>query len=545
MSSAARYVHTLRYLRPVQVFGRLWYRARRPRPDLRAAPSLRPRLSAYVEPIAPPATLVARDRVRLLNVERRCATPADWRPAGASKLWIYHLHYFEDLNAREAGVRGEWHREWLQRWVRDNPPGVGEAWEAYPISRRIVSWVKWSLRGNELPPRCRESLAVQARWLAARVEHHILGNHLIANAAALLHAGLYFGEDESRIWYERGLKILSRELGEQLLQDGGHFELSPMYHAAVLADLLDLVNLFRAYGVGVPSAWTAAIARMREWLDVLTHPDGEIAFFNDAACGIAPTAAEIAAYASRLGLPAAHRQYADLTVLDPSGYVRLEAGPAVLLCDCAAVGPDYLPAHAHADTLSFELSLHGERVLVNSGVSQYGADAERQRQRGTAAHNTVVLDGQDSSEVWGGFRTARRARVRHRAARAEPALLTIEAAHDGYHRLPGHNEHLRRWRLDARSLHIEDRVTGRFRGAQAFLHLHPHVEVKQSGEGGLRLSQPQWPGPLRVSFEAAATVEVRPDTWHPRFGVVLANHCIVATFTGSELVTRLDWTPHS
>ena len=177
---------------------------------------------------------------------------------------------------------------------------------------------------------------------------------------------------------------------------------------------------------------------------------------------------------------------------------------------------------------------------MNSGVSQYGADAERLRQRGTAAHNTVVIDGQDSSEVWGGFRTARRARVRRRSVRALPAPLTIEAAHDGYHRLRGHNEHLRRWRLDARSLCIEDHVAGPFRSAQAFFHLHPHVEV-QHANAQLRLSTPHAPAPLRLSFDFAGRVEVQSGTWHPRFGVALANRCIVVDFTGPALITRLEW----
>jgi uncharacterized heparinase superfamily protein len=541
LSGAARYVHTLRYLRPIQVFGRLWYQARRPRPDLRAAPGVRALRAPYAAPIAPQPTLIARDRVRLLNVERRCATAADWHPAEASKLWVYHLHYFEDLNAREAPLRHEWHREWLERWVRESPPGPGPAWDPYPLSRRMVNWIKWTLSGNELPALCRDSLAVQARWLAARVERHILGNHLLANAVGLTHAGLYFSGPEARAWYECGREILTRELPEQVLADGGHFERSPMYHAAVLADVLDLVNLHRAYGAETPPEWPALIARMQGWLDAMTHPDGEIAFFNDAAVGVAATAAQTRAYAVRLGLPAAAHREAALTVLDPSGYVRAQAGPAVLLCDCAPVGPDYLAAHAHADTLSFELSLHGERVLVNSGVSQYGTDAERVRQRGTAAHNTVVLDGQDSSEVWGGFRTARRARVRDRTVSDAALPLTIAAAHDGYRRLPGRNEHLRRWRLDAHSLLIEDRIAGPFHSAHAFFHLHPLVGVVQEGSTWIRLKAPHLRVPLRMSFESGPALEIRVGSWHPAFGVSLANRCIIAAFTGAALVTRLEW----
>ena len=175
--------------------------------------------------------------------------------------------------------------------------------------------------------------------------------------------------------------------------------------------------------------------------------------------------------------------------------MRASAGEAYLVCDCAAVGPDYLPAHAHADTLSFELSLAKQRLLVNSGTSRYGVDEERARQRGTAAHNTVVVDGQDSSEMWGGFRVARRARVSGRVAERKGDTVVIEASQDGYHRLPGRNRHRRRWTLSPQSLQIEDQVSGRRRSAEAFFHVHPAVSARKDGLGRVLLD---WPGvPLR------------------------------------------------
>jgi len=184
-------------------------------------------------------TLVAADVFRFLNVERRCSLAADWQPGGADKLWIYNLHYFDDLNAHAAANRRHWHHQLLERWVAENPPGQGEGWEPYPLSRRIVNWVKWGLRGNAFPAACRTSLAVQARWLLGRLEYHLLGNHLLANASALVHAGLYFAGPEAERWYGRGMHILGRELPAQVLPDGGHFERSTMYHASTLEHLLD------------------------------------------------------------------------------------------------------------------------------------------------------------------------------------------------------------------------------------------------------------------------------------------------------------------
>ena len=180
-----------------------------------------------------------------------------------------------------------------------------------------------------------------------------------------------------------------------------------MYHALILEDLLDLLNLAGAVSgdpgtagrrltadqgrslVEAVCAWRETVQRMRVWLAALCHPDGEIALFNDAAFGIAPAPAELDAYARRLALGEVAPPAEGITCLEPSGYVRLALGPAVALLDCAPIGPDYLPGHAHADTLTFELSLRGRRLVVDSGTDRYGEGAERLRQRGTAAHNTV------------------------------------------------------------------------------------------------------------------------------------------------------------
>lgn len=161
----------------------------------------------------------------------------------------------------------------------------------------------------------------------------------------------------------------------------------------------------------------------------------------------------------------------------------------MLLVDAAPVGPSYLPGHAHADTLSFELSLLGRRVMVNSGTSCYGNGLERLRQRGTSAHNTMVVDGHDSSEVWGGFRMARRAQIQSLNIAETAGGTRVEASHDGYRRLSGRNLHRRRWQLSDESLVIEDEVTGVFDRAEIRFHLHPEIAVLDVGvcKASLRL----------------------------------------------------------
>lgn len=540
MSTVARYLHTVRYLRAVQVANRVWRRLYRPRLDPRPTPTVRERRGAWVRPIAAEPTLLGPTQLRLLNVERSCAAPADWRPTDVSMLWRYHLHYFDDLNAHGAAARESWHRALLTRWVSENPPGVGAAWDPYPTSRRIVNWIKWALGGRALPPTCVASLAAQLRWLDGRLEYHLLGNHLLANAKALAFGGAFFAGTEADAWAQRARRLIETELEAQVLGDGGHFELSPMYHAIVLEDLLDLLNLRGAYAEPAPPAWRDTADRMREWLAAMTHADGEVALFNDAAFGQAPTLAELDAYARGVGLGArASHEREPLVRLADSGYLRASVGAADLFCDCAAVGPDHLPGHAHADTLSFELDVGDRRLFVNSGTSEYGSGPERTRQRGTAAHNTVVVDAADSSEVWGAFRVARRARIAELDARAVKDGVSVTCAHNGYCRLPGRNLHRRTWSLRDGSLVIEDEITGRRRSAVAWFHLHPDIVLRKVGDAAVDLD---WAGGgASIAFDGADTVSVAHDTWHPRFGLSVPNAVVSASFSGSRLRTRVEW----
>jgi uncharacterized heparinase superfamily protein len=438
----------------------------------------------------------------------------------------------------------------MQRWVEENSPGIGTGWDPYPTSLRIVNWLKWALHGNELPLECVQSLAVQTRWLAGRLEIHLLGNHLLANAKALVFAGSFFEGSEADAWLETGLRLLEREIPEQILADGGHFERSTMYHVLALEDVLDLCNAATAFAESAPlvlehgSAWRARVGAMRRWLAAMCHPDGEISFFNDAAIGIAPSPAEIDAYAIRLGFPALAPLVEAVTELSESGYIRLQRDEAVVILDVAPVGPDYLPAHAHADTLSFELSLFGQRVLVNSGTSLYGNGPERARQRGTRAHNAVVIDGGNSSEVWGSFRVARRARpINLSISPKEP--IVIRCAHDGYTRLEGSPQHARTWTLTTNTLLVKDEISGNFLRAEARFHLHPAVRVEEPHSDGheqssitLRLPQGQTVG---LALDGRRP-KLESTTWHPEFGTSVDTTCIVNEFRGAVGHARITWT---
>jgi uncharacterized heparinase superfamily protein len=341
------------------------------------------------------------------------------------------------------------------------------------------------------------------------LEYYILGNHLLANAKALIFAGAYFQGAGSDEWYLRGLRLLEQEVSEQVLADGGHFERSPMYHHIVLEDLLDVVNVVRVRGWRLPDELPSVVAAMAEWAEAMAHSDGGIAFFNDATFRVAPDKAALRAYAVRLGLGWPEGGGSS-RLLASSGYARLESGPWLALVDVASVGPDYLPGHAHADTLSLEVSMAGRRVLVNGGTSEYGV--------------------------------ARRARVHD--VRFDDQSARVEAWHDGYRRLAGGPRHWRLVQLGGGGLDIVDRVDGSGQHqAEGFFLFHPDVVVSALNEvGGFRV-EINGAEPMTLRVAGADSVRLEQDaTWHPEFGRALATSRLVYAVRGKlpfEVQTRL------
>lgn len=542
---AALFFHTARYLRPIQVAGRLWHGLYRPASDTRPAPPLR-------EPIARPVCYAARapsmigaGRFRFLNREREIATAEDWNDPASNKLWLYNLHYFDDLNSENSAARLTWHIALIVRWISENPPPRGNGWESYPLSLRIVNWIKWALMGGPLDAMAVHSLAIQVRHLRRRLEYHLLGNHLFVNAKALVFAGLFFDGPEADSWLCKGLAILRREIPEQILPDGGHFERSTMYHALALEDMLDLINVVRVFPDAMPAldqtvaaAWVGIANRMRVWLSVMSHPDGGIGFFNDAAHGVAPDNMEMERYAVALGFEALPSQSDGITHLESSGYVRVQRGSFVALLDVAPIGPDYQPGHAHADTLSFELSMRGRRMVVNGGTSLYGVGVERLLERGTAAHSTVEVASESSSEIWSAFRVARRARPFDlRIERGENAWR-VTCSHDGYARLPRRPIHRREWSFGIGSVTVSDDVSDQSIQSIARFHLHPTMALAV-------VDVDAWVIRADGDRLAKVTVELGQGTvndsrYAPQFGVVEAARCLIVSLCDGKAKVRFE-----
>lgn len=522
--SIGRTLRTVRHLKPVQVVNRAWRTLRRPAPRLDPPPPVRA-IVALAAPCIRPESLLGGDQVRLLGVTRSLERAGDWNRTDWPKLWLYALHYHDGLRAADTAAKRK--LAFVERWLAENPPLDGNGWEPYPLSLRIVNWVYWLIREQRADPSILASLAVQVRALEDQLEYHLLGNHLWANAKALIFAGLYFEGAEAERWLSKGLRIGEAQRKEQFLADGGHFELSPTYHQLMTEDLLDLINLSTAASRPLPPKWTDTAQRSLAWLAVMTRPDGTVPLLNDAFEAMAPATAALLDYAARLGLDRPSQPAPGHTLLANSGYGRWRGDDLDVWADVGRIGPDYIPGHGHADCLSFELFAAGRPIIVDTGVSTYDLGDRRLLERGTLAHNSVTLGDADQAEIWASFRVGRRPNIIDLAVTGQ----TLAAEHDGYARLGA--RHRRAFEFGPRSLIIRDEIRRTRPGpaATARFHFAPTEEVERSGDEVCV-------GPLRIAWPVDSQPRLEECRIAAGFGATEAAHCLAVDFNDT-LVTHI------
>lgn len=389
---------------------------------------------------------------------------------------------------------------------------------------------------------------MQAKWLSRNMEYQLLGNHLFTNAKALLFAGFYLNGEVANTLKEKAINVFLSELKEQILNDGASFELSPMYHGIMLDDLLDIKNLLNCYRLSdkeeqIENQIDHSIPKMFNWLYHMTLDTDRYSHFNDSSNGVAPSITELKDYSLRLDMCTSFPDIKASCLFNESGYASLSKGAAQLIADVANVGPDYIPGHAHADTLSFEFSINNIILFVNSGTSEYGLSKERARQRGTSAHSTLMVNNLDSSQVWGGFRVAKRAKASKVQFNAKEN--SVSAQHDGYKRLGLSVIHSRKWRLQDHRLVIKDTLLNVNNNLKThtFFHLHPNVKAYVIDNSKILFMVDELTV-ASLSYPSSLEVSVENSTYHPGFGQTVSNQKLVFsndTENDTEFTYMIEW----
>lgn len=534
------YLNTIKYLKISQIFYRFYYFFLSIK-NFSIPTGLKPiklknwkHLSLYDEKIDEELN------TSFLNIEKKLNLPEDWNNSSFDKLWLYNLHYFEDLLSKKAHLKHKFHISLINSWIEDNPLKKSVGWEPYPTSLRIVNIIKSWLGGLALDIRVFESLYLQASHLSRFFEKHLLGNHYFSNLKALLFAGVIF---QNQKWIYKAHKGLLNQIPEQILNDGANFELSPMYHSLFLVDILDIYNLCSSYTtketIEIKKMLNQHIPKMIRFMESMSHPDGKVSFFNDSVFGVAPEISKILDYAYLLGF---EEKAACKNIIDnkESGYLCFHNDEITLIFDAGKIGPSYIPGHAHADTLSFELSIFGERIIVNSGIYEYLNTKKRIFQRKTMSHNTVEIDSKDSSEVWSSFRVANRAIPLNRfSTKLKDNSIIFNSGHNGYSSFFSKTIHNRKIHIFKNSIRLTDTIVGKFKTAKSRLYFHPNHELINKVKG-IEISNKLY----KINIEIPDhKYEIKNSFWSPMFGKEIKNNFLEIDFNSPKIELNISWMP--
>jgi uncharacterized heparinase superfamily protein len=420
---------------------------------------------------------IALDHFTFAGQTIRNPTPL-WAPLGASPAWLAELHGFAWLRHLRAhgGDNGRRvARDLVQRWIEENGRWSALPWRLDVIGQRLASWLgQHDFYGASADADFRALLLVhagrQAHHLARSLPGGLSGSDLIVAIKGLVYAGLALPDGEP--WLKRGLALLGRELARQVLADGGHVERSPSIHLMLLRLFVDLRGVLRAADRPLPPGLQIAIDGMVPVLRLYQHGDGGLALFNDSN--------EEEGWQIDMVLNRADARARAASAAPDTGFQRLVAGRTVVLVDSGAPPPPGYDTHAHAGTLSFEMSLGRERLIVNCGAHP-GDPAWRRVQRNSAAHSTLVVEDTNSSTL--AEHGLARAPLQVSCERQETdGNIWLDMSHDGYAAAFGIVHRRRLWLAKGgEELRGEDRLIGK--ESVDFVirfHLHPDVQVSLS-----------------------------------------------------------------
>lgn len=466
ISKSLKYYHTVKFLKWSQIKYRLLYLL--PPPTIRKKEVNVKKLvssTKKIDSIASHKSWLGDNTFQFLNLKHKFDNSIIWNYKDLGKLWTYNLCYFDFL-----------HQEPMSKYeglglIYDfisKLDEIEDGMEAYPISLRTINWIKFFIKHEIKDVQVLDASYFQLRKLSARPEYHLMGNHLLENAFCLFMGGIFFNDNKIT---DQGKRILEQQLEEQVLSDGAHFELSPMYHKILFSKLLDTISFLQSienHDVSFLIFLKEKARKMLSWLQLMMFSDSTIPNLNDSTQGIAPSEEDLIDYAARLEIIALDGS------LGASGYRKIAGLRYEMLVDVGNIGPDYIPGHAHSDTLNFILHDKSGPVLVDRAISTYEKTSIRTLERSTGAHNTVTVDGREQSEVWGGFRVAKRAKI---VSLVETATA-IQASHDGYQKIAC--EHERTFSFSEHKIEIEDKLSRTKEGLSHF-HFHKRLQPKIVG----------------------------------------------------------------
>jgi len=474
-------------------------------------------------------------KIEILNKKINFSIIHDWNSKKFDALTIYNINYFDFITNDDSKKKDKINI--IEKWIKYNKNKKNPSWDSYPTSLRIVNWIKWSIQNDYINKEFILSLYEQSLWLSKKIEYHLKGNHLIANAKALIFAGIYFKENNSSYLLGLGVNILIKELEVQILNNGAHYERSPMYHVIITEDLLDIISLYKKYNLKIDDRIVLTAKKMIKWINFISHSDNSLPFFGDTCYKIARSVEDINYYGKKILSINLEKNNKIINQVDAAGYYVLKNHNNSFIANVGHIISKEQPGHSHADLLSFELNLYKNKVFVNSGISTYEKSNLRHFQRSTVSKNTLTLNDKNSQDVWASFRVGKKTRIESlkiNKSRDNKFSSSIEASHCGFGSFFSKNLHKRKWIISENSLHIIDSFTGKHDEAKSRIYLHPSIKCFKNY---LIMKNNKI-----IKFEFIdCNLNVIQSRWAYSFNILYENQCMEFTANKNVFEIKFIW----
>ena len=290
--------------------------------------------------------------------------------------------------------------------IESSKKGINKfSYEPFVVSVKLIECIRFLTLHSIKKLKYDTFLFSQAKFLLKRLEKDLLGNHYLFNGLGLLYAAYYFND---KIFLSTAEKIIIEQLSIQFLNDGMHYELSPMYQVIIINELLKCYDLLLRNNQDNEDTKMLIKDKLEHAMGFYNFIsiDGFYPNLNDSYFSYELKNDLINSKYHILGLkPKSVLQGKD------SGLRKYTSGLMTLIFDSGQIGPNHQPGHAHADSLTFCLYYDSSPMIVDTGTSVYENTERRYLERSTESHNTIKYKNLNSSEVWSSFRVGRIAKT--------------------------------------------------------------------------------------------------------------------------------------
>ncbi len=500
--------------------------------------------------------------------------------------WEVNRHHWFVMLAQAWQLTGDrrypQHAELLLRqWLAANPPKIGINWcSSLELAFRVHAWIHGlRLMGAsaalpaDLTHAMLESVVVQTQHIERNLSTWFSPNtHLTGEALALLSVGCAWPTlPAAARWRKLGWEVLCQQLPKQVLSDGVYFEQSAWYQAYTVDFYVMGIAWAQLARFAVPDTMRSRVHAAALALRAVTRPDGTIVRLGDDDGGhtlrlctrpfgdmtetlwraaalldddaiVPPVKGGRSAILWLEGAAAFDRLSTRVPAPTPKTVALREGGWVVLAESGRSADTDHwlfmdaaphgtAPyAHSHADALAFDLCVDGVPVFVDAGTGAYVGEPRR-RFRSTTTHNTVTVDGRDSSEQWASFKWKSAATARLVGCGATGGAQWMHATHDGYERLADpvrHDRTLLRfdrhyWLMfDTLTAADEHRVTLTF---QCAADAHPVARDAHTFDVSARQTM------LCLALDPVLDAQIEARAVSPAYGLEVAASAIIASAT--------------